>query len=48
MSVWRLEWEKNYPLRPIPVIVNKALAALGGDFSALYYDRGRIRLPQWR
>ena len=35
MSVWRLEWEKYYPLRPIPVIVNDALAALG-DFSALY------------
>jgi hypothetical protein len=48
MSVWRFEWEKNYPLRPIPVIVNKALAALGGDLSALYFDRGRIRLPQWR
>ena len=26
---------ENYPLRPIPVIVNDALAALGGDFSAL-------------
>ena len=24
MSVWRLEREKNYPLRPIPAIVNKA------------------------
>jgi hypothetical protein len=23
---------ENYPLRPIPVIVNEALAALGGDF----------------
>ena len=29
---------ENYPLRPIPVIVNDALVALG-DFSALYYDR---------
>ena len=38
---------ENYPLRPIPEIVNDGLAALG-DFSALYYDRGRIRLPQWR
>jgi hypothetical protein len=26
---------ENYPLRPVPVIVNDALAALG-DFSALY------------
>ena len=37
---------KDNPLRTIRGIVNEALAALGGDFSALYYDRGRIRLPQ--
>jgi hypothetical protein len=29
---------ENYLLRPIPVIVNEALAALGGDFSALYFS----------
>ena len=26
---------ENYSLRPIPEIVNEALAALGGDFSAI-------------
>jgi hypothetical protein len=31
---------EDHPLRAIRVIVNEALAALGGDFSALYSPDG--------
>jgi transposase len=33
--------DQNHPLRMIRVIVNEALAALAGDFSALYSRMGR-------
>jgi hypothetical protein len=32
---------ENHPLPTIRVIVNEALAALGGDFSALYSQMGQ-------
>ena len=42
--------DQNHPLRMIRMIVNKALAALAGDFSALYSRMGRpsIQLPPAR
>src|SRR5580704_3827209 len=36
---------QNHPLRTIRVIVNDALAALAGDFSALYARMGRPSIP---
>jgi transposase len=36
---------KNHPLRVIRVIVNEALAALAGEFSALYSPIGRPSIP---
>ena len=36
---------EDHPLRTIRVIVNEALAALGGDFSALYSRIGRPSIP---
>jgi transposase len=33
--------DQNHPLRMIRMIVNEALAALAGDFSALYSRMGR-------
>jgi transposase len=36
---------KNHPLRVIRVIVNAALAALAGEFSALYSPIGRPSIP---
>src|SRR5262249_43206589 len=36
---------EDHPLRTIGVIVNEALAALGGDFSALYSRMGRASIP---
>ena len=36
---------RNHPLRTIRMIVNEALAALAGDFSALYSPMGRPSIP---
>ena len=36
---------ENHPLRAIRMIVNEALAALAGDFSALYSRLGRPSIP---
>ena len=36
---------RNHPLRTIRMIVNEALAALAGDFSALYSPIGRLSIP---
>src|SRR5271169_1351829 len=36
---------ENHPLRTIRMIVNEALAALAGDFSALYSRLGRPSIP---
>ncbi len=36
---------RNHPLRMIRMIVNEALAALAGDFSALYSPMGRPSIP---
>jgi transposase len=36
---------KNHPLRAIRAIVNEALAALAGEFSALYSPIGRPSIP---
>ncbi len=36
---------ENHPLRAIRTIVNEALAALAGDFSALYSRLGRPSIP---
>jgi transposase len=36
---------EDHPLRTIRVTVNEALAALGGDFSALYSRMGRPSIP---
>ena len=36
---------RNYPLRSIRLIVNEALAALGGEFAALYSPIGRPSIP---
>ena len=36
---------KDHPLRTIRVVVNAALAALSGDFSALYARMGRPSIP---
>ena len=36
---------QNHPLRAIRTIVNEALAALAGDFSALYSRMGRPSIP---
>ena len=35
----------EHPLRPIREIVNTALAALSGDFEALYSGLGRPSIP---
>ena len=37
-------WQ-DHPLRTIRTIVNNALAALAGDFSALYSRMGRPSVP---
>jgi len=37
--------ERNHPLRAIRAIVNEALAALAGEFSALYPPIGRPSIP---
>ena len=37
---------KDHPLRTIRCIVNEALAALSGEFSALYARMGRPSIPQ--
>ena len=36
---------KNHPLRTIRAIVNEALAALAGEFSAMYSSIGRPSIP---
>lgn len=36
---------RNHPLRTIRLIVNEALAALGGEFAALYSPIGRPSIP---
>jgi transposase len=36
---------KTYPLRAIRMVVNEALAALSGEFSALYARMGRPAIP---
>ena len=37
--------EKDHPLRSIRLLVNEALAALAGEFSALYAPIGRPSIP---
>jgi hypothetical protein len=36
---------KDHPLRAIRVVVNEALAAFSGEFSALYARMGRPSIP---
>jgi transposase len=45
MSILRLELAKSHPLRAIRALVNEALTALAGDFSALYSPIGRPSIP---
>jgi hypothetical protein len=45
MSILRLELAKSHPLRAIRALVNEALTALAGDFSALYSPIGRLSIP---
>jgi len=37
---------KTHPLRAIRGLVNEAMAALAGDFSALYSPMGRPSIPR--